>query len=90
MIKAWALANFIVEFIVKEDGEERPATWIIWTNGSSNQQAEKAGVLLQSPKGDTTECAVQSVSNSQQPTMKRNMKRSFRVLTWLKQQGLCQ
>ena len=46
MIKAWALANFIVEFIVKEDGEERPATWIIWINGSSNQQAEKAGVLL--------------------------------------------
>ena len=58
MIKAWALADFIVEFIVKEDGEERPATWIIWTDGSSNQQAGKAGVLLQLPKGDTIECAV--------------------------------
>ena len=58
MIKAWALADFIAEFIVKEDGEERPATWIIWTDGLSNQQVGKAGVLLQSPKGDTIECAV--------------------------------
>ena len=58
MIKAWALADFIAEFIVKEDGEERPATWIIWIDGSSNQQAGKAGVLLQLPKGDTIECAV--------------------------------
>ena len=58
MINAWALVDFITKFIVKEDGEERMATWIIWTNGSSNQQAGKAGVLLQSPKGDTIECAV--------------------------------
>ena len=58
MIKAWALADFIAEFIVKEDWEERPATWIIWTDGLSNQQVGKVGVLLQSPKGDTIECAV--------------------------------
>ena len=58
MIKAWALVDFIAKFIVKEDGEERPTTWIIWADGSSNQQAGKVGVLLQSPKGDTIECAI--------------------------------
>ena len=35
-IKAQALANFIVEFTMKEDEEKRPTAWMIWTDGSSN------------------------------------------------------
>ena len=31
--------------------------WMIWTNGSTNQQAGEARVLLQLPKRDTLECA---------------------------------
>ena len=43
---------------MKEDEEERLAIGMIWTDGSSNQWAEGAGVLLQSLEGDTIECAV--------------------------------
>ena len=32
--------------------------WMIWTNSSSNQRAERARVMLRSPKKDTIECAV--------------------------------
>lgn len=42
---------------MEEDEEERPVTWMIWTDGSSNQWAGD-GVLLQLPKGDTIECVV--------------------------------
>lgn len=31
---------------------------MIWTDGSSNQWAKGAGVLLRTPEGDTVECAV--------------------------------
>ena len=41
-----------------EDEEEKPMTWMIWTNGSSNQWARGARVLLRSPEGNTIECAV--------------------------------
>ena len=58
MIKAQTLADFIAKLTTKEDEEERLATGMIWIDGSSNQWAEGAGVLLQSLKGDTIECSV--------------------------------
>ena len=57
-IMAQALANFVAQFTAKEDEDSRLATWMIWINGLSNQQAKGAGILLQSPEGDTIECAI--------------------------------
>ena len=44
--------------MAKEDEEERSATWMVWTDGSSNQWARGALVLLRSPKRDTFEYAI--------------------------------
>ena len=44
--------------MAKEDEEERSATWMVWTDGSSNQWARGARVLLRSSKEDTLECAI--------------------------------
>lgn len=63
MIKAQALADFIAEFIIKEDMEVEPIVWMIWTDGSFNQRARGADVLLQSLEGDTVN--VKSASNFQ-------------------------
>ena len=38
-IKAQALADFVAKFTAKEDEDEEPAMWLVWTNGSSNQHA---------------------------------------------------
>lgn len=46
MIKAQALANFVAEFTVKEDEDRRPVTWMVWTDGSSNQRTRGVGVVL--------------------------------------------
>ena len=43
---------------MKEDEKERTMAWMIWMDRSSNQQARGVKVLLQSPEGDTIECAV--------------------------------
>ena len=51
--------DFIAEFTHDEDkGAEEPLQWSIHTDGSSNRQAEGAGVVLLSPEGDTVECMV--------------------------------
>ena len=57
-IKAQALANFIAKFTTSEDEEEKLMACMIWIDGSSNQWAEVAGILLWSLEGDTIECAV--------------------------------
>ena len=57
-IKAQTLADFIVEFTIGKDEEEKLMAWMIWTNSSSNQRVERARVVLRSPKGDTIECVV--------------------------------
>ena len=57
-IKAQALANFIAKFTTSEDEEEKPMACMIWIDGSSNQWAKVAGILLRSLEGDTIECAV--------------------------------
>ena len=58
MIKVQALVDFIAKFTAREDEEEKPTVWMIWTNDLSNQRIEGAGVLLRSLEGDTIECAV--------------------------------
>ena len=52
------MTNFVAKFTAKEDEDSRPATWMIWTDGSSNQRVGGAGVLLQLPEGYTVECVV--------------------------------
>ena len=58
MIKASALADFVVEFTTKEDEGEGAAPWMIWIDGSFNQRARGIGVVLQSPEGDFIDCAI--------------------------------
>ena len=58
IIKAQALADFITKFMTGRDEEEKPTTWMIWTDSSSNQRVEGVGVLLRSLEGDTVECAI--------------------------------
>ena len=58
-IKGQVVADFIVEFTHDEDkGAEESLQWSIHTDGSSNRQAEGAGVVLLSPEGDMVECMV--------------------------------
>lgn len=49
------MANFIAKFIAKKDEDEGLATWMIWTNDSSNQRVGGVGVILQSLEGDIVE-----------------------------------
>ena len=58
-IKGQIVANFIAEFTHDEDkGAEESPQWSIHTDGSSNRQAGRAGIVLLSPEGDTVECMV--------------------------------
>lgn len=52
------MAHFVAKFIAKEDEDKKPATWMIQTDGSSNQHAEGVGVILQSPEGYLIKCEV--------------------------------
>ena len=52
------MANFVVEFTSKEDEDEELATRMVQTDGSSNQHVGGIGVIFQSPKGNSIECAV--------------------------------
>ena len=54
-IKGQVVADFIVEFTHDKDkGAEEYSQWNVHTDGSSNRQAEGAGVVLLSPKGNAT------------------------------------
>ncbi|XP_065637810.1 uncharacterized protein LOC136071000 [Quercus suber] len=58
-VKRQVVADFIAEFTNGEDrGAEESPQWSIHVDGSSNRQASGAGVVLQSPEGDTVECMV--------------------------------
>ena len=58
-IKGQVITDFIVEFTHDEDkGAEESPHWSIYTDGSSNRQAEGAGIGLLLPEGDTVECMV--------------------------------
>ena len=53
------MADFIAEYTQLEDkGAEGPGLWIIHTDGSSNQCAGGAGVVIQTPEGDKIECMI--------------------------------
>ena len=58
-IKGQIVADFIAEF-TSDEGEEvdEVPQWSIHTDGSSNRQAGRAGIILLSPEGDTVECMV--------------------------------
>ena len=57
-IKAQALADFVAEFTAKEDKDEGPKTWMIWTDDSFNQCTGGVKVVLQSLEGDLVECTI--------------------------------
>ena len=58
-IKGQVVANFIVEFTLKDgQGAEETPQWNIYTNRSSNWQVGRAGVVLISPKEERVECMI--------------------------------
>ena len=58
-IKGQVVVDFIAKFTHNEDkGAEESPHWSIYTDGSSNRQAEGAGIGLLLPEGDTVECMV--------------------------------
>ena len=53
------MANFIVEYTQSEcKGVEGLGLWSIYTDGSSNQHAGGAGVVIKTPEGDKIECMI--------------------------------
>ena len=53
------MADFITEFTLMEgQGAEEIPQWSIHTDGSSNKQAEGAGIMLHTLKGDKIECII--------------------------------
>ena len=53
------MADFIAEYTQLEDkGAEEHRIWSIHTDGSSNQRAGGAGVVIQTPYGDKIECMI--------------------------------
>ena len=53
------VVDFITEFTnVKGQGGEEHPRWSIHTNGSSNRQAGRVGIVIHSPKGDEIKCMV--------------------------------
>ena len=53
------MADFIVEYTQSEcKGAEELELWSIHANGSSNQHAGGAGVVIQTPEGDKIECMI--------------------------------
>ena len=53
------MADFIAEYTQLEDkGAEEHRIWSIHTDGSPNQRAGGAGVVIQTPDGDKIECMI--------------------------------
>ena len=58
-VKRQIVADFIAEYTQsKGKGVEGLGLWSIHTDGSSNQHAGGAGVVIQTPKGDKIECMI--------------------------------
>ena len=58
-VKGQIVANFIAEYTQSEDkGAEGHRLWSIHTDGSSNQHAGGASVVIQTPEGDKIECMI--------------------------------
>ena len=59
VVKRQVVADFIVEFTLGDgQGAEKKRRWNIYTNGSSNERAEGAGVVIQTPEGDKIQCMI--------------------------------
>ena len=59
VVKGQIVADFIAEYTQSEDkGAEGHRLWSIHTDGSSNQHARGAGVVIQTPEGDKIECMI--------------------------------
>ena len=53
------MADFIDEFTLGDDqGVEEKRQWNVYTDRSSNGQAEGAGVMIQTPEGDEIRCMI--------------------------------
>ena len=58
-MKGQAVADFTAEYTQPgEEGAEGQKLWIIHTDGSSNQHAGGAGVVMRTPEGDIIECMI--------------------------------
>ena len=58
-IKGQAVADFIAKFTnVEDQGAEKCPQWIIHTDGSSNRQTGRVGIVLRSLEEDKIECMV--------------------------------
>ena len=58
-VKGQIVADFIVEYTRSEDkGAEGHRLWSIRTDGSSNQHARSADMVIQTPEGDKIECMI--------------------------------
>ena len=58
-VKGQIVADFIAEYTKSEDkGAEGHRLWSIHIDGSSNQRAGGAGVVIQTPEGDKIECMI--------------------------------
>ena len=58
-IKGQVVANFIVEFTLKDgQGAEQTPQWNIYMDRSSNWQVGRAGVVLISPEEEKVECMI--------------------------------
>ena len=59
VVKGQVVADFIAKYTQLEDkGAEEHRIWSIHTDGSSNQRAGDAGVVIQTPDGDKIECMI--------------------------------
>ncbi|XP_061356157.1 uncharacterized protein LOC133300599 [Gastrolobium bilobum] len=68
-IKSQALADFVRELTSIQIGSsDRPATWKVYVDGSSNSKGSGAGVIIENPKGIAIEYSMQigfETSNNQ-------------------------
>ena len=58
-VKGQVVADFIVKFTLGDSqGAKDMRQWSIYTNGSSNRRARRAGVVIQTPERDRIECMI--------------------------------
>ena len=58
-VKGQVVADFITEFTLGDGhGAEEKTQWNIYTDGSSNRRARRAGVVIQTPEGDKIRCMI--------------------------------
>ena len=57
--KGQVVADFIAKFTLGDSqGVEEKRQWSVYTDGSSNRQAEGVGVMIQTPEGDEIRCMI--------------------------------